>query len=426
MEFASTFLSHSSVDKPLVELVAREMGRRGVIPWLDINELPAGANLASSLKDAVLDQTAVIAFLSPAAIESAWVEEELFSAIKRDNEAGNSDHIIPVYLGDPVELVSMHKLLSTRWLHADGDRVNRKGIVPDMNSDAAEIAKDIANQASRMIYDLLNTSEQRDIIIYLDQRGEGERHGRPKNMPENLNTPDTPVLVFRPEPGRREQGETLCGANWDNFRDDMKNALGEALGGVRWATTKKIRIIGGAQLAAPYFLGSFFNRNSSADLFCYNIKEPPFTNQNQERATPLQGGNPYCETPLSKIEPVSPEAELDEIALILTMDRLVPPVLRHLKSQGNPPHPVWIKSKIFNKSEEVMDYIADVVALLDRLVAENGIRKVYLYSGLPFHATPLLAANMLNVVDDVVFMEYRRDLQGKGATPGEMYTPLQI
>ncbi len=425
MKYVSAFLAHSSVDKHLVKLVARELGRRGVIPWLDINELHAGADLGASLRNAVFEQTAVIAFLSRDAIASPWIEDELFAAIEKDKEHGNSDRIIPVYLGDPITLVSLHELLRARWLHVDGDRVDRKGIVLDMSKDDSQKAREIAKQASKMIYHLLDISKQRDIVIYLDQRGEGKRQGRP-NISKNLDKTDASVLVFRPAPGRREQGETLSGTDWDNFRDDMKEALGDALGGVRWADKKNIRILGGAQLALPYFLGSFFNRNSSANLFCYNIEGPPFSNQKQERATPLQGGNPNCETPHTKIEPIISGDEVDEIALILAMDRLVPPVLKHLETLENAPHPVWVKSKIFNDSEEVMDYISDVVALLDRLVAGNGLRKVYLYSGLPFHATPLLAANMLHVAKNIVVMEHRRDLDGKDAPDRDMYSPLKI
>ena len=39
MIYASTFLSYSSVDGNIVQLVARELGRRGILPWLDKNEL---------------------------------------------------------------------------------------------------------------------------------------------------------------------------------------------------------------------------------------------------------------------------------------------------------------------------------------------------------------------------------------------------
>lgn len=426
MKFASAFLSHASADKPLVELTARELGRRGVLSWMDIHDLDPGADLGSSLREAVSGQTALIAFLSHDAIRSPWVDDELFAAIKKDADAGNSDRIIPVYLGDPLELVSLHKLLKNRWLHPDGNRVNRNGIAPDMSGDKSKIAREVAKKASKRIYDLLNISEQRDVIIHLDQRGEGKRHAPPTTLPGNLKDLDAPALVFRPEPGRREQVETLHAASWGAFRDDIKKALGDALGSVRWADAKNIRITGGAQLALPFFLGSFFNRNSSADLFCYNMDGSLFTNQNQERATPLQGGNPNCETPHKKIAPIPPETELDAIALILATARYVPWVLRHLETMENAPRPVWIESGIFADSKEVMNYIRDAVALLDRLCAENGVGKVYLYSGLPFNATPLLAANLLHVAPNIVFMEYRRDLVGKDAPAKDIYAPLEI
>ena len=47
LQFASTFLSHSSTDKPLVEAVAKQLSRRGILVWLDREELtlvPHGRN----------------------------------------------------------------------------------------------------------------------------------------------------------------------------------------------------------------------------------------------------------------------------------------------------------------------------------------------------------------------------------------------
>jgi hypothetical protein len=51
---------------------------------------------------------------------------------------------------------------------------------------------------------------------------------------------------------------------------------------------------------------------------------------------------------------------------------------------------------------------------------------VHLYCGLPFHVIPLLAANLLHVIDNVIFMEFRRDLQDTSAADEDMYVALSI
>ena len=62
MIYASTFLLHSSTDKSLVEAVARELVRRGIITWLDKHELIAGASLNKAIKTAIQRQATVTVF----------------------------------------------------------------------------------------------------------------------------------------------------------------------------------------------------------------------------------------------------------------------------------------------------------------------------------------------------------------------------
>ncbi|MGB3517669.1 MAG: TIR domain-containing protein, partial [Elainellaceae cyanobacterium] len=54
--FVSTFLSHSSVDSELTAEVAKQLGRRGVLAWLDANELLEMGPLDEMLKRAVQQQ----------------------------------------------------------------------------------------------------------------------------------------------------------------------------------------------------------------------------------------------------------------------------------------------------------------------------------------------------------------------------------
>ena len=109
MVYASTFLSHSSTDKALVHAVARELGQRGTLPWLDVLELHAGNSLRDALTEAVRRQATLTVFLSFAAVESDWVERELKVACDLEKELGVKGRILPVFLDTPKIVVKAHE-----------------------------------------------------------------------------------------------------------------------------------------------------------------------------------------------------------------------------------------------------------------------------------------------------------------------------
>ena len=425
MKFASTFLSHSSADKPLVEAVANELARRGIVPWLDKNELDAGVSLSEVLRNAILKQTTVTLFLSPDSLKSPWVKDELTTALQLDDDPGLRDMIIPIFIGDPLQLVSSHDLLRSRWLHPDGDRVDRLGIVIDPDNLYADF-KIEAEQVSNRIFKILNIRRQNEILICLDQRGNGMRRGVPEDLPDNLFTTELSALVFRPDLNKRSQDETLTGENWISLSKIMIHSIENALGSPRWASPKKIRLFGRAQLCLPFLLGQYFNRNTAAHLFCTNMDGTTFNNQHQFRHSPLEGGNPHCETPHERIEPIADYTETDHASLLLSTEYLVHSVTEYLTEHPDRFPLFWVESGRFNENSQVMVYIADVVALLLRLREKHGVKTIDLFCGLPFNVIPLLAADLLHVVDKINFMEYRRDLKGTAAGLGEMYVSLPI
>jgi TIR domain len=425
MIYASTFLSHSSADKPLVEAVARELSRLGLIPWLDKNELDPGLSLGQALREAIRRQATVTVFLSPSAVASRWVDDELAVAIKVEKESGRSGKIMPVYIGDPLSLVSSHILLRNDWMNPDGDRVDRLGIVACGNqSDTLQQAQQIAIGLAQRVYRELRMDEQREVVIYLDQRGAGLRRGEPTNVPDPVRDLDAVGLVYRPDLGLRTQEETLYGDEWKSIRQAIESSLSFALGTPRWTSPKNIRVFGHAQLGLAYLLGRYFNRNTTAHLFCSNIDGRVFNNQHQAMFTSLEGGNSHCETSHPSIPSLPQRSEQASISLLLSTPAYVTPVLQYLSAQQGAPPLVWVQSQLFTANDQVMQYIADVVALLIRLREEHLVRRVDLYCGLPFHVVPLLAANLLHVVENVYFMEYRRDLQGKNPAPGDIYKTL--
>ena len=424
MIYASTFLSYSSVDSPLVQSVARELGRRGIRVWLDKNELGPGTDMVEQLREAIKKQTTVTLFLSEAALASKWVEEELNAAIEIEKESGAKQRVIPVFIGDVKHLVASHRLLNSRWMHPDGNRVSRKGIIVDTEQEPHVAAKQIAVQLARSIYQLLEMEKKDDLVIYLDQRGEGLRCGEPPNVPDNINDLNIPALVFRMDQGERKPGETLHGKTWEEIRDVMREGLSTALGMLRGPTPRKVRLLGNSQLAFPFLIGWHCNRNTNVSLYCNNMTGHVFSNDGQERSIPLRGGNPKCEGKHPLISTITPGKKREAFALLLGTELLVEPVLGHIREMPVQVPLKWVKSDHFETSEEVMEYIANVVALLGRLRTEHGMRKVYLYCGLPFHMVPLLAANLLNVVETIIFMEYRRDFHHMNVPQNMTYTPL--
>ncbi len=96
MIFASTFLSHVSKDGKLAEAVAGELGRRGVIAWMDGNELKPGASFPEALKEAVGRQAAVSLFLSRSFLEFPRAEEKLAEILTLE-ASGFRDRIFPIY-----------------------------------------------------------------------------------------------------------------------------------------------------------------------------------------------------------------------------------------------------------------------------------------------------------------------------------------
>ena len=426
VNIASCFLSHSSTESKLVKAVANELGKRGVIAWLDRDELVAGASLSRALGEAINQQATVALFLSPAAIKSRWVEDELSIALQEHDTPANEENIVPVYLGDPLELVKSHPLLPSRWLHPDGDRVDRLGIRVSPDQDLTQQAQGITHDIAKRVYRALGITSQREVILYFDQRGVGTAHGHPE-LSDNLKRIDAPVLTYRPNPDVRTPNDTLYGEEWSKIQKLLIESLSDALGTPRWSTPKKIRILGNAQLGLVFRVGLHFNRNTTARLFCTNsVDGLTFTNQSQQDSGYLQGGDPNCESSHPSLTSLSPETKLNAIALLLSQKRFVTDVINYLDAVPGSPPLVWVKSGTFESSPQVMEFIANVVALLDRLRDENGISKVYLYCTLPFHVVPLLAANLLHSVSTVIFMEYRRDLQNQSPRPNELYTPLRI
>ena len=395
--FVSTFLSHSSVDSELTAEVAKQLGRRGVLAWLDANELLEVGPLDEMLKRAVQQQATLTIFLSEASLNSEWCNDELRWAIEA--QAG-TDHLLPVYLGDPLKLVRSHPLLRSRFLHADGNRVNQLGYACQQEAgkpDPEAIAQKIAATAYRRSIPRNWT----EAVIVLDQRGNGPRRGFPE-LPDNIANLQASTLTFRPNADSRQIRELPSGDDWDKMVNILEESLSSALGTVR-GEPRKVRVLGNAQTGLVWAVGRHFDRTTAADLYGYDQGGLAVTNQGQIRHTPLPNGNPESAQPAND-RAREPEAKLPTIALGIGSHQRYGSQVQ----EAVPELPLfWVESGLIEDSKQAMALVSDIVASVERLRREYGTQELVLFWTTANHVALLAAANLTtHVIPNLKFMEW--------------------
>ncbi|MFI5952521.1 TIR domain-containing protein [Cryptosporangium sp. NPDC051539] len=101
----SVFLSYSRRDRPYVEKLAALLAAAGVAAWWDF-DLAVGDAFPDELQDRIDACAAFVVVLSPDAVSSAWVKNELHYALERGKR------ILPLMLAPcrvPLQLVSLHR-----------------------------------------------------------------------------------------------------------------------------------------------------------------------------------------------------------------------------------------------------------------------------------------------------------------------------
>jgi TIR domain len=381
--FVSTFLSHSSTDKELVEAVAKRLGRRGVLAWRDQNELLEMGPLDVILKQAVQRQATLTIFLSEASLASSWCRDELRWAIEAEE---GCEHILPVYLGDPLKLVRAHDLLRTRFLHADGDRVNHLGSACQHNLNNPDIDA-IAEKIAATAYKRSIPKTWSDVVVFLDQRGTGARRGEP-DLPDNVVRLNAPILTFRPSLEPRQKGELLTGADWEDMVKTMTISLSNIPGNIR-GDMRRVRVLGGAQTGLMWAVGKHFDRTNNVELYGYGREGEVITNKGQEVLKPLSGGNPNRALLVPGKANNLGETQIEAALYVGNKDYLQ-------DVQQAIPHLIlfWIKTDKISDSEEAMQLVTDVVASIKRLYQDHGVRELVLFWGTANHVALLTAANL--------------------------------
>lgn len=67
------FLSHTSLDKPIVRRVADDLENLGMNIWLDERRIPAGDSLSDRIADGLSKYDVFLIFLSKKSVTAPWV-----------------------------------------------------------------------------------------------------------------------------------------------------------------------------------------------------------------------------------------------------------------------------------------------------------------------------------------------------------------
>lgn len=95
----SVFISHSSVDKPLVDKLVAEISSIGVKVWYDKFDITLGDSVPGKINEGLSKAKYFIIVLSNASINSKWVQEELNAALMKQINM-NGTFILPIKIGE--------------------------------------------------------------------------------------------------------------------------------------------------------------------------------------------------------------------------------------------------------------------------------------------------------------------------------------
>lgn len=93
------FLSHASDDKPFVDRLAVDLAKHSIPVWYDKLDLRIGESVPGKINDGIANSKYFAIVLSPAAISSKWVTEELNAALMKQVANGGT-FLLPILLKD--------------------------------------------------------------------------------------------------------------------------------------------------------------------------------------------------------------------------------------------------------------------------------------------------------------------------------------
>ncbi|MFC5861960.1 toll/interleukin-1 receptor domain-containing protein [Acidicapsa dinghuensis] len=104
------FLCHNSADKPAVRRIGEELKQRGILPWLDVEELPPGVPWMPLLEQQIHQIRAAAVCVGSAGI-GPWQEQEIMGFLRAFVKRGVP--VIPVVLADAMMTPELPVFLSS-------------------------------------------------------------------------------------------------------------------------------------------------------------------------------------------------------------------------------------------------------------------------------------------------------------------------
>ena len=97
-DITKIFLSHKSIDKPTVSRYKTALKICGFQPWIDEDEMPAGAHLDAAIINGMRDSCAAVFFITPNFTDERFLKQEIEYAINEERERSGKFVIIPLLL----------------------------------------------------------------------------------------------------------------------------------------------------------------------------------------------------------------------------------------------------------------------------------------------------------------------------------------
>lgn len=120
IEFYSCFISYSSKDQPFAERLYADLQSKGVRCWFAPEDIKIGDKFRQRIDEAIRIHDKLLVILSEDSVSSAWVEEEVESAMERERR-DNRLVLFPVSLDDAVMNSSQAWAASLRRMRHIGD-----------------------------------------------------------------------------------------------------------------------------------------------------------------------------------------------------------------------------------------------------------------------------------------------------------------
>lgn len=159
------FMSYASQDRPFVERLAQDLREHGHIVWIDFEGIRGGDQWKQSIADALHPSKLVLLVLSPDAVASAWVEEEIETARTLGKK------IIPLMLR-PIQDVQRPNLA---WVvqeiqYRDFTQMRYEHVLTELLKDLPRPESGIAGHCQRLIARLAATPWGLDHYIQEEAR----------------------------------------------------------------------------------------------------------------------------------------------------------------------------------------------------------------------------------------------------------------